>query len=322
MKIVILSPFFMLCIALSAFCGGNFELVNTQEIELDGITDVKILYSSERVSVSIGTTDTLIIKEYMSKNDSRYFAKITNSTNMVTIEHGRWPLSPFNTFKRSLQVYLPPSYRNTMSIKTSSGKIEASSLFCSRLSIESSSGNISVDTIIADTINIKASSGKIDIGIVYGDISAETSSGNIHGERIQGNAKLRASSGAIVFGAIEGNVSAETSSGNVELNLVNGAVNARTSSGTIRCTIGESAGDISLNTASGSVKLCLPKDLNFNFSSRTSSGNLSTPFSDRLSIPVTDRSLTQGFIGSNNGSGETLTVNIRTNSGSIRIEWT
>jgi DUF4097 and DUF4098 domain-containing protein YvlB len=322
MERVILSAFFMFCIALPAFCGGNLELVNTKEINLDGIIDVKILYSSERVSVSIGTTDTLIIKEYMSKNDSRYFAKITNSGNTVTIENGRWPIRPFNTFNRSLEVYLPPSYRNTMSIKTSSGKIEASDLFCSILAIESSSGNISVDTIVADTINIKASSGRIDIGTVTGDVSIRTSSGNIDIGVVTGDISTETSSGRININQANGKVSAETSSGNMEFSLVNGSVNAKTSSGNIRCTIGEGTRDISLNTASGNVRLNLPRDLNFSFSSRTSSGSLSSPFSDRLSIPLNDKNLTQGVISNNNGSEDSATVNIRTSSGSIRIEWT
>jgi DUF4097 and DUF4098 domain-containing protein YvlB len=341
MKTIILTAFFTLFVALSAFCGGNLELVNTQEFELDSIIDVKVLYSSEKVSVFMGTTDTLIIKEYMSENNSQYFARITNSGNTITIENGRSPFRPiFNFFSRRLEVYLPLSYRNSVSIKTSSGKIDASDLFCSKLAIESSSGHISVKSITADTINIKASSGRIDIGNIIGEISTETSSGriniiqvtgnltsktasgNIHGEKIQGNADLRTNSGSINFGIIEGNISTETSSGNIELSLVNGSVNAKTSSGGIRCTMGTHTGDISLNTSSGNVRLNLPRDLQFSFTSRTSSGKLSTPFSDRLSNPVTDRNLTQGIIGSNNGSEEISTVNIRTNSGSIKIEWT
>jgi DUF4097 and DUF4098 domain-containing protein YvlB len=303
MKTIVLAVF-MSFIALSAFCGGNFELVNTQEIELENIIDVKIVYSSERVSVFMGTTDTLIIKEYMSENNSQYFAKIIHSGNTVTIENGDWPFRFFlNAFNRRLEVYLPLSYQNTLNIKTSSGKIETSDLFCSKIGIESSSGNISVKSITADTINIKSASGKI------------------HGEKIQGNINLCTSSGDIDFGATNGNVSVETSSGDIDLGLVNGSVNAKASSGDIRCTIVAHTGDISLNTTSGTVRLNLPANLPFSFSSRTSSGKLSTPFSDRLSNPVTDRNLTQGFIGNNNGSGEILVVNISTRSGSIIIEW-
>jgi hypothetical protein len=73
---------FYFLLPVSAFCGGNLELVNTQEIGLDNIADIKISYSSENISLFMGTTDTLIIKEYMNEDNSGYYARITNSGNI------------------------------------------------------------------------------------------------------------------------------------------------------------------------------------------------------------------------------------------------
>ena len=322
MKTVVLSAFLMFFIALSVFCNGNLELVNTQKIELDNIMDVKILYSSERVSLFMGTTNTLVIKEYMSENNSQYFANISKSGNIVTIENGRWPFKfLFNNFSRRLEVYLPLAYKNTTSIKTSSGNIEVFDLICSKVAIESSSGSISLSSITADTMNIKSTSGRINVGTAHGEISIVSSSGQIDINQATGIIISKASSGSIVFGTINGNVSAETSSGSIEFGLVTGSVNAKTTSGPIRCTVGESAGNITFNTTSGGVRLNLPYNLQFSFSSRTTSGSLTTPFSDRLSHPVTDRNLTQGIIGGNNASESIPTINIRTSSGFIKIEW-
>jgi len=304
MKTITLSVFFMFTLALSAFCGGNLELVNTQEMKLDNIINVKILFSSERVSVYMGTTDTLIIKEYMNENNEKYFAKINNTGNTITIENGDRPFRPiFNFFNRRLEVYLPVSYKNTMSIKTSSGNIETSNIFGSDIIIESSSGNISADSITSNKINLNTSSGRIDVGNAGGNITVESSSGRIEINQANGMLTLK------------------TTSGNIELGMVTGSVNARTSSGRIYCTVNESAGDITLNTSSGAVRLYLPQSLSFSFSSRTSSGRLTTPFSDRLSNPVNDRNLTQGIIGNNNDSINIPKVDIRTSSGSISIEW-
>jgi len=304
MKTIALSVFFIFTIALSAFCGGDLELVNTQEMKLDNIINVKILYSSERISVYMGTTDTLVIKEYMNENNEKYFAKINNTGNTITIENGNRPFRPiFNFFSRRLEVYLPVSYKNTMSIKTSSGNIETSDIFCSDIIIESSSGRISADSITSNKINLKTSSGRIDVGNAGGNISVESSSGRIEIKQVNGMLTLK------------------TTSGNIELGMVAGSVNAKTSSGRINCTVNENAGDITFNTSSGAVRLYLPQSLSFNFSSRTSSGRLTTPFSDRLSNPVNDRNLTQGIIGNNSGSGSIPKVDIRTSSGSISIEW-
>ena len=338
MKKTIFTAIFIIFISFTVFCNGHLELANTQEIGLENIIDVKVLYSSEKVSLFMGTTDTLIIKEYMSENKNKYFAKITNFGNTITIENGRWPFRPFSTFNRRLEVYLPASYDNTINIKTSSGDIETSDLFCSKITIKSSSGDVSVKSITAETMEIKSSSGNITIGSANGEISIEsssgridsgkvtgsllskTSSGDIHCENIQGTANLHTHSGDIVFSSTSGNISAEASSGDIKADMGAGSINAKTTSGKIHCTAAESSGDISLNTTSGSVRLYLPVNFKFHFSSRTSSGRLTTPFSDRLSNPVTDKNLTQGAIGSNN-SENIPTVTIRTGSGSTRIEW-
>jgi DUF4097 and DUF4098 domain-containing protein YvlB len=323
MKSSILGFFFIFFPALSVFCGGNTELVNTQEIDLNNIFDVKIIYSSENISLFMGTTDKLIIKEYMSEDNSKYYAGISKSGNTVTIKNGQWPFRLFfNSFNRRLEVYIPLSYKNTINIKASSGKIESSAeLFCSNLIIENSSGGITINAITADTVNIKTTSGGIKLGTISGEVSTKSSSGSIRSQKITGNVNISSSSGSVVFGNINGNVSAEASSGRIALSLVNGSVNAKTTSGSINCTVVENARDVLLISSSGSVTLNIPRSFIFNFSSRTSSGSLRTPFSDKLYSPVNDRSITQGFIGSNNGLENIPTVNIRTNSGSIKIDW-
>jgi DUF4097 and DUF4098 domain-containing protein YvlB len=314
----------MFFIAFSASCIGNLELVNTQEIELDNIIDVKIKYSSENISLFMGTTDKLIIKEYMSEDNSRFYAQITNSGNTVNIKNGRRPFRLlFNSFNRRLEVYLPLSFKNTINIQALSGKIEASAaeLFCSNINIENSSGGIAINAITSDTVNIKTSSGGITLGTINGEVSIASLSGSIRSQEINGNANISSGSGSLVFASINGNVSAQASSGRIELSLVNGSVNAKTTSGSIRCTAAGNAGDILLSSSSGSVTLNIPRSFIFNFSSKTSSGSLRTPFSDMLYSPANDRSITQGFIGSNNDSENIPTINIRTSSGSIRVEW-
>jgi DUF4097 and DUF4098 domain-containing protein YvlB len=104
---------------------------------------------------------------------------------------------------------------------------------------------------------------------------------------------------------------------------VNGAIDAKTASGGIRCTAAENAGDISITSSSGSVVLNLPRNFPFNFSSKTSSGSLRTPFPDRLFSPVSDRKLIQGVIDNDNTSRNQIenNINIMTGSGSIRINW-
>jgi DUF4097 and DUF4098 domain-containing protein YvlB len=254
---------------------------------MDRINVINVLYHDESVTLFKGTSDMLIIKEYMSKNNSKFYADIINSENIVTIEMGRRPFGIFfNNFNARVEIYLPVLYGNTVKIRTTDGRIEAHEDFTgSSFQFETIDGNISVNTIVAGMVEFKTKDG--DIRCEY----------------------------------INGNVSAETKDGKIELGLVNGAVNAKTSDGGIRCTVTENTGDISLVSKDGNVILDLPRNLMFRFSARTSDGRLSTPFSDKLFSPINDKKLIEGIIGGDNIPENSPGINLRTNDGSITVNW-
>jgi DUF4097 and DUF4098 domain-containing protein YvlB len=340
MKMMFLVLAFILLNGVSAYCGGLSEedLVNVQEIGLEHITSIEILYRWEEIVIRQNNSDELILKEYMSKNDPRYYANISNTGDKLTIERGRRPIGLFiNTFNVRAEISVPKSYTDPITIKTTSGGIEVADEFiCRKINIESSSGGIRVNSIMAETINLKTSSGSINVSNVEGNISAETSSGHIkfdqiigsltanasngsiNSELVSGNVNIHTRSGGINLGNIGGNVSAEASSGNIKIDLANENIIAETKSGSIRCSIGENMENISLASSSGDITLKIPRNISSNFSSRTSSGRLSTPFSEKLFSPVSDRKSVQGIIGNDNPAKN---INIKTNSGSIRVNW-
>jgi hypothetical protein len=291
----------------SAYCAGVLENpVNVQEIDLKYIDDITISYKSENVVLFKNNSDRLIIKEYMSNDNSDYYAKISNSQNKLVVEAGQRPFSfLFDTFTARIEIYIPVSNKN-ITVKTSSGKIEGNDEYtASSINMECSSGSVSLNSVIAETVNFRASSG------------------NIRCKEVNGNTVINTNSGSIFLGSINGNISAEASSGSIEFNSVNGTVNVSVSSGSIHCTVTENTGDISITSSSGSVSLNLPKKFAFRFSTRTSSGSLRTPFSDKLFTPISDRNSVQGVINDDNISeNQNLkNVDIKTTSGSVRINW-
>jgi DUF4097 and DUF4098 domain-containing protein YvlB len=344
MRTKFLSMVFMALNLASAYCEGIIQtsLVNEQEIPVEGIDIVEIFYPWEDIAVFRNSTPSLIIKEYMNRDDRDYYAKISNSGNKVLVRSGHRPLRLFNFYYARIEIYIPSSNTIDISIKTASGGIRAEDEYvCSAMTIESASGSLWINTITADRINLKTSSGgiyaeaingntrvkshsgSIGLGNINGDVSIESFSGDVNCERTAGNAKVRARSGRIVVNSTEGDISVETSSGRADINMVTGNIRAKTSSGSIHCSVTEGAGNISLASSSGSVNLDLPQNYNFNFLSRTFSGNLSTPFSDRLFSPVSDRRSVQGTIGGDgSGNNPKNNVNITTNSGSITIKRT
>jgi len=320
MKIVI---FVIALCALSlepAHAGGRPELVNAQEIALDQIHAITIRYQSDNIILLRHDSDTLVIREYMSTNNSDLFAVITRYGNELVVAGGHRPMT-FGAFGTRIEISIPASNRH-VSISSSSGDIVASGDHsASSFHIESLSGQVVINSITTDgVLSIGSASGRITANAVMADmVNIESSSGRIAvGSVTAERASIESSSGAIALGTINGDVFVRSGSGNIELDMANGAVDIRSASGRVRGTLAWNVGDVSIETASGGVTLNVPQGLAFNFSSRSSSGSLQTPFDYRLFRPLTDRHSAQGVIG----AGDVYrNIDIRTRSGSISVNW-
>ncbi|MCL1992788.1 MAG: DUF4097 domain-containing protein [Spirochaetes bacterium] len=287
MRMLILAIVFALSNLLPVYSRGAQEmhLVNVQEFASNQIDAITVMYGSGRVNLFHTDTDAIIVREFVNRSNGDYFARITNWDGILTVEAGNRPLRGRRNFNRYIEIAVPSG--KIITVTTSSGRIEANdTIVASSINLESSSGSISLNRIVAEKIN------------------------------------LRAASGSIRGGEIIGNTTVESRSGSIDLGLVSGTINARTSSGSFRSTVTENTGDITIATSSGSVRLDIPRDLVFNFSSRTSSGSLNTPFSERLFSPIDDRRSVHGVIGDSDiHAEERRNIDINTSSGSININW-
>jgi len=308
-------------IPATAYCGGrsSMKLVNEKEIGVDNAQSIEVLYQFQEVTLLKSPSNSLILKEYMSEDISDYYADVTNAGNKLTIK-GNHPVLGLGTFRARVEVYVPAHFTQDISITTSSGRIALSDDYTfSRIVLKSSSGSISVNTLKAEAADISTSSGRISVDTLTAEAAdISTSSGRISLDRITGALTAKSSSGRISGETVNGNVSAENTSGGISFDMVAGSIEAKTSSGKIDCSVNEITGDIMLSSTSGRVELTIPRNANFNFSARRTSGGLSTPFSDRLFSPVSDKRLVQGIIGDGTPKNS---IDIRTTSGSINVKW-
>ena len=347
-----------------AHATGAMELVNTREFPLDAIEKITVNYRSDDITVVQSDSDMLVIKEYMSENNSRFFAGITQTGNEITVVQGRRPVFRIVSFFRSrVEVVIPASKKNVV-IKSTSGKIEVTGGHSfATLVLENTSGRVSVDSLEAETVSMKTGSGTIDIDSVEASsISVENASGSISanslkagtlrmknasgkisvnslqaenadlacgsgeisaGTIVAGSVNAASTSGRIIVHSIDGDISAKTTSGSISITGVSGNIITESRSGSISCKIGENSGNVAITSTSGTVTIDLPSDLSFNFTSRTNSGSLRTPFADDLFSSLTDRNFVQGVIARGDVQKEQVerNIDIRTTSGSIRLRF-
>lgn len=282
-------------------CSNNqsIKLANEITFSLDGISEITISYDEEKVTFYESISNELTIKEYITENKSSYYAKVYQSSNSIKISEGGKPFFK-DGFYRYIEVYLPASYYENLTVTTTDGDIDISKFKISlnALRIDSTAGTICLNDVEAQNIYLSTTSGIIKADCLKADIiRIATTSGNFSCKKL------------------DGNVTYTTTSGNANIEAAVGAGNYKTNnSGELNVIYTEVTGDLSFYNKNDTINITLPADLEFEFEATTKNGSISTSFQECIS---TKGRTTSGTVGEN----PTVTVKVETNNGNIEVKY-
>ena len=260
------------------------NLVNKQQMEIDGVLNINVFCKDTNIALFKGDTSSLKIKEYKSIGRSIGSFNIDKSGDTINITEGKHPLF-FAAVRYTTEIYLPETFVGNITLKIGTGNVQLNDSFIfDSLAVECSDGHISVNEVTARKIKLQSSSGKVRCGIINGDIEIHTKDGGIF------------------------------------INQLNGNILANAKSGKIHCTVTKPMEKIMLTAGDGSITLNIPKDLYFRFYAKTSS-RIKAPFRDYLSRPVTDNNTYQGIIGQKTNGNEPTDINITVKDYRITVDW-
>ena len=275
----------------------NLRLVNELHFPLDAASEIQISYDEEPITFFKSETNKLIIKEYMTSDRERYYANVAQDRESITISEGAKPFFQ-GDFSRSIEVYLPTSYHQTLTVTTTDGDIDCTQTEFSleTLRMDSTAGTVQLDTVAASQIYLSTTKGTLDIGSLEANqIDITTTSGEVTCEKLNG---------AVTY---------KTTSGNADIKAAVGSGSYRAeNSGTLNVVYTEVIGNLSFFNKNDAVQITLPKDLEFYFIATTKNGSISTPVQ---ADTVVDGGTTKGTVGSN----PTATVELETKNGRIEV---
>ena len=228
---------------------------------------------------------------------------------------------------------------SVVSIASSSGTVRlGSGLTCGDLNISTSSGSIQLGDTQADRIEIVSSSGTQRLGDLraLGDVKLTSTSGSISsGDIAAPNLSIQSSSGTIRIGNVDvdghldissstgsqnagvvktGTFNISSNSGTLRYEGLSGAGSLRSSSGSINCEALDVGGDVSVTSTSGTQRITLAPNQNFEIEIFTSSGTIRA---SNLELLYSDNRGQNAFGRVGSGSGGTLSL--QSSSGSINI---
>lgn len=295
-KITMMIAIVLFVFSLSA-CGSKGTNPHTLTYEIDNIHDVVLSYDDEDITFFESPDDTLIIKEYMTDADSKYYAKVDIDQGYIHVSEGGKPL--FGSFSRHIEVYFPKTYTGSLTVTSTNGNVDFSEvdIEVTSLRIDCSSGKVRIRNAYADTINLSSTSGTLDIG-------------HLEGKEVY----ISTTSGKVVCDEISGNVTYVSTSGDIEIESAVGAGSYKAeNSGILDITYTDVAGNLYLYNKNGDVEVTLPEDLSFRFEAVTKNGSVSTPFESVLSMK---NDTVMGTVGGN----PSITVKTETKNGNIKVE--
>lgn len=278
--------------------GQSTQLENEITFSLANVSEVSISYDEEKVTFYESENDELVIKEYMTKNKNSYHAKVDQSSDSIKISEGGKPFFK-DGFYRYIEVYMPASYHENLTITTTNGDIDISRLKLSlhALRIDSTAGTVQLNTVEAQSIYLSTTSGVLDVDNLNADtIRIATTSGNFFCEKL------------------DGNVTYTTTSGNTDIKSAIGLGTYKANnSGEFNVIYAEVTGDLSFYNKNDGIHVTLPPDLEFEFEATTKNGSVSTTFQENISI---DGRIATGTVGEH----PTVTVKVETKNGNIEVE--
>ena len=184
------------------------------------------------------------------------------------------------------------------------------------INANSISGNVTCEDINGD-LKAKTVSGNVIVTGATNGANCSTVSGTVEVDNVIGDVKLHTVSGNVLANAIKGNVDADTVSGSVVLTNITDAddIEASTISGKVKYE-GDLAsnGSYHLQTLSGRVEFIVPSNAAFDLEAKTFSGNINSDFDITVRGKIGKRSLS----GTVNGGG--AEVELKTFSGNVYLK--
>lgn len=277
--------------------GHGAQLANEITFSLDGISEITISYDEENITFYESETDELTIREYMTENKKPYYGKVEQTSGSIHVSEGGKPLFQ-SGFSRYIEVYLPSSYQENLTVTTTDGGIDLSEpeLSLTGLRIDSTAGAVKLGAVQAQTVRLSSTSGTLDVDYLRGDtISIDTTRGSLVCEQLEGAVTYTTTSGSADIGSAIGSGSYTASN-----------------SGQLHVVYTQVTGDLSFFNKNDDITLSLPADLEFDFMAETKNGLISTTFQNRASVSDSTTSCTVG-------EHPTVTIKAETKNGTIEV---
>lgn len=204
------------------------EMLEEQTFDAQ-IDDMEITVENARVDLV--PSDDGIARIVLSGNSDDFTLTTDLSGSRLIIEvEDRSQFFNFD-FNRaySLQVSIPESGLDSLTVESDNGTIQAQDIKAAELSLEANNGGINLESVVSETVNVETDNGAVDITEMEADMAIRSSNGRIIFNDVSGELQAQANNGRIELRTetLDFPIDFVTNNGRIEIRTDNEPSNAR-----------------------------------------------------------------------------------------------
>lgn len=235
------------------------QLVKEERFSAGGIDTLDVSVSYHSLRVTLVDDSEITVRQY-DRDSQNLFTSRTDGGSLSIAIAPRNITSLFGiNIDPRLEIDLPRSYANDISLKTSSGTVRIREYMkCGALDVTTSSGSVSLGDLELSSLSVSTSSGTQRLGSIYssGKVLLKSSSGSISCDTVTASGcEVKTNSGTQRLGDIgaNGTLTLESTSGSITTGSLRAQdVSIKSNSGTLHHDNITAAGRLDISSSSGS----------------------------------------------------------------------
>jgi len=309
----------------------SLRLVNTQSFAIDDLNELDINYRDAAIKLGPANADQIVVNEYMSRDNSRYYLRAGRHGNLLAIKQGDrprlWPLHA------RAEIFLPAALAGKVTVHAGNGSLEISDLradlavdahatngsvrafddHLTQLKMRSTNGSIRLDQVTATHTDLTSKNGSVTVKESTGAVRVESSNGSVRFLDHTGNVDVRSQNGAVKFDGFTGQAHAATANGAIRGKNINGGGTFHTGNGSVNLQLLALTSDVTVESGAGSAAVQMPLLTDYQFDLKNWNASVKVPQEAQLSLNDSHHKI--GTVGDN----AERQVNVEASTGSIRL---
>ncbi|WP_125681642.1 DUF4097 family beta strand repeat-containing protein [Levilactobacillus yonginensis] len=308
----------------------SLRLVNTQSFNVADLAHVDLSYRDAAVKLGPANADEIVINEYMSRDNARYYLRAERHGDLLTIKQGDRPRLWPNHVRA--EIFLPANLAAMVGVHAGNGSLEISDLSAplkitahaingsmrafddhvSELLLKSTNGAIRLDQVHAAKLELLSKNGSVTSRETSGTLKVDSRNGAIKLADHTGDVDLHGQNGAIKLDGYTGQAIVAANNGAIKGRNFTGGGTFHAGNGNVNVQLAGLTDDFKVE-AGGSVTLQMPLMTDYRLDLKSKHDRVREPQEAQLSL--NDDSHKIGTVGDQPEHA----ISVYATSGSVRV---